>query len=331
MFSCFGKPKTINPKPAKGIQHEVEPIIKAEPIIPAESSKAKSSDMPDFKVDKNDIEIGPKPIGQGGCGVVSIGMWKKQEFVAIKKFKSSSNEDETKINFVSFQNEKEMLMKISQLHEYSKYIVKFIGVIDDTSFVIEYLDGSNLLDYYNNNSANIDLIQVLQILLNIAYALNFLHTNSFVHGDLKPENIMITSLGLLKLIDFGFTRITNSETDNASGSPIYVAPELLGNPPYIYTEKVDIYAFSMLLYALFLGSPYPPTDSIQDIFAKVLNNNRPRIPSNTLLPPKVSGLMQATWLQSPKLRPDAKAVIEELKEIQSEEIQSEENKKTMRI
>lgn len=96
----------------------------------------------------------------------------------------------------------------------------------------------------------------LEIMLQAAAGLGTAHDQGLVHGDVKPENIMVTSEGVVKILDFGLVQFANTEKLLAEGDPIY------GTPLYIPPERVrgepedfrsDIYSLGGTLYHLLRG------------------------------------------------------------------------------
>jgi predicted Ser/Thr protein kinase len=90
--------------------------------------------------------------------------------------------------------------------------------------------------------------------------LTLLHDNKITHGDLKPENIMVTPDGRIFFVDFGFSslqRVVGSSSGVIQGTPSYMAPELWSCPDALDCKKVDLYALGIILRNL-LGNELPP-------------------------------------------------------------------------
>lgn len=101
------------------------------------------------------------------------------------------------------------------------------------------------------------LKRALEILLQIAYALCHLHTHGVVHGDVKPENILITEAGQVKLIDFGIAQVVTEKEKlqipkRLVGTPIYMSPEQLEDWGNVSCQS-DIYSLGIIAYELALG------------------------------------------------------------------------------
>lgn len=100
--------------------------------------------------------------------------------------------------------------------------------------------------------------RVLDILLPIAEALEYIHGEGVVHCDLKPANIMITDTGRVVLLDFGLHGAALDEPGRIRGTPHYMAPELVVQPDRADTPAIDIYALGVIAYELLTG--HPPFD-----------------------------------------------------------------------
>jgi calcium-dependent protein kinase len=108
----------------------------------------------------------------------------------------------------------------------------------------------------------------------ILSALNYCHSHSVVHRDLKPENILFDRRDkdpTLKIIDFGTAEIFDpkqkQKLTEGSGTPIYVAPEVL---KHSYNSKCDLWSVGVILYMLLSGRPPFTGKTEQDIMTSVV-------------------------------------------------------------
>jgi fused-like protein len=108
--------------------------------------------------------------------------------------------------------------------------------------------------------------EVRKIAKQLVQSLNYLHSNRIIHRDMKPQNILISANGLVKLCDFGFARAMSSNTivlTSIKGTPLYMAPELVQELPYNHTA--DLWSLGVILYELFVGQPPFYTTSIYSL------------------------------------------------------------------
>ena len=97
--------------------------------------------------------------------------------------------------------------------------------------------------------------QMVHIMIGVCDALAALHRRSLIHGDMKPENIIVDPSGEPTLVDFGFSCKVGSRAQSIRGTREYMAPEQADCGEL--TEKTDIYNFGASMYFLFAGRHVP--------------------------------------------------------------------------
>lgn len=117
-------------------------------------------------------------------------------------------------------------------------------------------------------------------ILQIVYALQYLHSNGIIHRDLKPDNILVAADGKLKLTDFGLSFIgivDNQDIQNQSlekaksivGTPDYVAPEIILNETH--TVSADYWSLGVILYECLVGEPPFHGQNEQETFDNIIS------------------------------------------------------------
>lgn len=118
---------------------------------------------------------------------------------------------------------------------------------------MELINGVSLRQFIVQHSLSIR--RVLDISLQVAYALQHLHSLRIIHRDVKPENILITEGGEVKLIDFGIAQLQEEEEELPSyfiGTPNYMSPEQKENSSQLSFAS-DLYSLGIILYELISG------------------------------------------------------------------------------
>lgn len=115
---------------------------------------------------------------------------------------------------------------------------------------LEYFEGEDLASFAGHESL-LDLEQLISISFQVLTGCAQAHERDIIHGDIKPENILINQDGLIKLTDFGLASILGQARGPVSGTSGFMAPELaLGEPP---SANTDIFAIGMTLYVMATG------------------------------------------------------------------------------
>ena len=137
--------------------------------------------------------------------------------------------------------------------------------------VMEFLRGEDLRHAMKHGHLG-DLTAKLKIALQVARALQYVHSQKIIHRDIKPENIHITPAGVVKLMDFGIAKTEGLAMTRAGyvlGTPYYMAPEQVTGQGI--TEQVDVYSFGILLFELLTGMKPISGDTVERIFFSILN------------------------------------------------------------
>ncbi|XP_055831379.1 serine/threonine-protein kinase STY13-like [Solanum dulcamara] len=176
--------------------------------------------------------------------------------------------------------------------------------------VVEYLPGGALKSYLiKNRRKKLAFKVVVQMALDLARGLSYLHTQKIVHRDVKTENMLLDKTRTVKIADFGVARVEASNPNDMTGETGtlgYMAPEVLnGNP---YNRKCDVYSFGICLWEIYCcDMPYPDLSFSEVTSAVVRQNLRPEIPR--CCPSSLANVMKRCWDANPDKRPEMDEVV----------------------
>ncbi|XP_062251309.1 tyrosine-protein kinase JAK2 [Platichthys flesus] len=261
------------------------------------------------------------PLGKGNFGSVELCRYdplgdNTGELVAVKKLQpnqQSTQED--------FQKE---VKTLSVLH--CDYIVKYRGVCYSMgrlsmSLVMEYLPYGSLIGYLENNQHKVNTRRKLLFASQICKGMEYLQTLRYVHRDLAARNILVASETLVKIADFGLTKIIPSDKEyyrvkQLGESPIFwYAPECINESKF--SHKSDVWSFGVVLHELFSNCNMncnPKRLYMQEIGRNVqgpsismhvesILKSDWRLPAPPHCPPKVYSLMKECWAYNFDERP----------------------------
>ena len=176
--------------------------------------------------------------------------------------------------------------------------------------VMEFLQGEDLRDAIRNGHTG-DLRSQLNIALQAARALDFIHQNRIIHRDVKPENLHLTRTGQIKLMDFGIAKsedLSRTQPGFALGTPYYMAPEAVRGEKL--TFQADVYAYGILLFELFTTRKPFTADNVEGIFYQILNVPLNPEPLQTAgIPQPIIDLVVRCAAKSPADRPQGLAPV----------------------
>ncbi|CAM9103226.1 unnamed protein product [Discosporangium mesarthrocarpum] len=135
-------------------------------------------------------------------------------------------------------------------------IVNMYGYfMDDTRLflVMEYVEGGELFSHLRS-AVRFPDHQGKLYAAEIVLAFSYLHSLNIVYRDLKPENLLITRDGRIKVTDFGFAKVVEDRTWTLCGTPEYLAPEIIQSKGH--GRSVDWWALGVLIHEMLAG--YPP-------------------------------------------------------------------------
>ncbi len=248
--------------------------------------------------------IGPfkiqRELGRGGMGQVFLARDSRLDrLVAIKALPEATAQDPDAL--ARFEREARMLASLNHPGIGAIYGLEEVG--GQRYLILEFIDGETLRRRMSRGGFPID--QALSIAQRIAEALEAAHDKGIIHRDLKPGNVMITTDGVVKVLDFGLARpedppyvaspdMPNSSTPDSRGrnlSPT-IPGVILGSPGYMSPEQAlgkavdkrsDIFAFGCVLYEMLTGEQAFPGENVTASLGAVLHlePDWSRLPENT--------------------------------------------------
>ncbi|NQZ58018.1 MAG: serine/threonine protein kinase [Lentisphaeraceae bacterium] len=162
-----------------------------------------------------------------------------------------------------FQNEAALTMLFSE-HENSVNVLEYGNCGDFHYLATEYVAGQTLMDYLDEGSP---LIELVDILINVTSIIEFIFSKDYLYRDLKPQNIMIGESSELVLIDYGICKSLKDaavhESEVIDGSAHYLPPErMLAKGEGVHSE---IYSLGMLFFHVLSGHTYYNGSNYQDV------------------------------------------------------------------
>lgn len=277
---------------SKSEKHHVEesPLLKQSfingiPMSASSSLAAKSTMYNDSAMIPSSIrpqqfhlgmfEIG-RPLGKGKFGRVYLARHRDSGFICVLKV---LHKEEIRREKAETHVRREI-----EVHSQLRHpgVVGFHGWFHDSRrifLMIEYGAGGELFKVLQK-AGRFSEKKAAQYALQVAQALDYLHSKNIMHRDLKPENILIGLHGELKLADFGYSVYApKNRRETLCGTLDYLPPEMLGSTKSKYTKAVDQWTLGVLTYE-FLTGEAPFEDSPVMTQRRIVKGDIKPLPSN---------------------------------------------------
>ncbi|MCI0641049.1 MAG: serine/threonine protein kinase [Gemmataceae bacterium] len=270
-------------------------MSKAEVDAVHKAAQAKSATLGDYLLQKK--------IGQGGMGAVY-----KAHQISLDRdaaVKVLSKELAAKPGFIErFLREARVMAKLDHPHILRCYDVDVAGGYH--YLAMEYVDGGSADDLLREHG-KLSLGDALHIALKTAVALQHAHDQGLVHRDIKPDNILLTKKGVVKVADLGLAKATDDDmtltkTGTGAGTPLFMAPEQARDVKHV-DGRVDIYALGCMLYAFLTGdAPFKGETFVELIEAKERGKYTPIRNFNQNVPERLDLIVEKMVAKKPEHR-----------------------------
>ncbi|HYN06162.1 MAG TPA: protein kinase [Vicinamibacterales bacterium] len=264
------------------------------------------------------------PIGKGGMGEVYLAqdtaLGRK---VALKILPSEFAADRDRMD--RFVREAQ---SASALNHPNIITIYEIGESNGTHFIAtEFIDGKTLTELAQSHA--LDYRVMLDVAIQVASALDDAHSAGIVHRDIKPDNVMVRSNGLTKVLDFGIAKLS-APTDSSDDTTTALQPQthagvLIGTPQFMSPEQVrglrvdhqtDIFSLGVVMHHMLSGQSPFAGDTVSDALAAVLTREPRRL---TEVPAALADIVSRTLQKDTRHRyRSAKDLLRDLRAFRQE-------------
>ncbi len=212
-------------------------------------------------------------MGTGGMGSVYRALdTALNRFVAIKVMKAALGEDAKLV--ASFIREAQAAAALNHRNIVQIYSC---GQENGQPYIVMELVTGGKMNHLFSRTEPMDEVKLLKIALDVAEGLKAANEVGLVHGDIKPENVLIDQAGTAKIVDFGLAQFVNAQKDRGEiwGTPYYISPERArGNKA---DHRSDIYSLGATMFHALAGKPPFDGDSAVDVVLARLKHPPPSL------------------------------------------------------
>lgn len=238
-------------------------------------------------------------VGSGGMAdVYKAKCHRLNRFVAIKVLKPEFSNDKSFVN--KFRGEAQSAAGLSHPNVVNVYDV---GDDDGLHYIVMELVEGITLKKFIERKGKLEIKEAIGIAIQIAQGMEAAHANHIIHRDIKPQNIIISKEGKVKVTDFGIAKATTSNTitSNAMGSVHYLSPEQARGG--YSDEKSDIYSLGVTLYEMLSGQvPFAGDTNVSVALLHIQGEATPLRELNPNIPNSIDLIVQKCMQKKPERR-----------------------------
>ena len=257
-------------------------------------------------------------IGEGGMSIVYKARCNKLDrFVAVKVLKNKLCDNAEIVT--KFKRE---ATAIATLSDNNIVNVLDVGTQDNINYIVmEYVKGKTLKEVIRE-FGKLNYETTIKIGTQIAKALDCAHKNKIIHRDIKPQNILVTEEGLIKVTDFGIAKLATSETltntTTIMGSAQYFSPEQAKGS--VIDARTDIYSFGVVMYEMATGKlPFEADSPVSIALKHIQEEPVPPKQINSRIPDSLNKLiLKAMEKDANKRYQTAREMINDLQKIKED-------------
>lgn len=219
-------------------------------------------------------------LGHGGMGAVYLAEHRVMaRLVALKVIRKNLVENAQAVE--RFRREVKAAARLAHANIVTAHDAEEAG--DAHFLVMEYVEGSNLAEVLERRGP-MPVYVASHYIRQALFGLQHAHERNMVHRDLKPQNLMLTAEGVVKILDFGLARFASEAADSTAG--LTQMSTMMGTPDYMAPEqaldarradiRADIYSLGCTLYCLLTGRPpFPEGTTMEKVTAHLQQPPRP--------------------------------------------------------
>jgi eukaryotic-like serine/threonine-protein kinase len=266
-------------------------------------------------------------LGAGGMGEVYLAQdTYLRRKVALKLLPRTFSHDHERLR--RFEREARL---VSVLNHPNILTIYEVGLTGETHFIAtEFVDGQTLRERLRDG--RLTLSEALEYSIQITTALAAAHEAGIIHRDIKPENVMLRCDGIVKVLDFGLAKLTESqlaaEADTGAVALEKVTTEagrVLGTPQYMSPEQArgqgadarsDIFSLGVVLYEMLNGQPPFSGLTVMEMMAAILHREPAPLPPSLALPRELERILaQALCKERDKRYQTSRELLSDLKKL----------------
>jgi len=233
------------------VKNAAKLLVDTEVLLPPPPIVSKSDEEDLFvHADPTTIYSNLVKIGQGAVGTIFQAEDSVGNVVAIKEMTLNEKQKQALYAEVS-------ILKALGSHQNIVILFESYKAADKIWMVMELMDGGDLTSILTKYpEIQLNETQITRLTVDVLFGLAYIHSQGFIHRDIKSDNVLLNMRGEVKIADFGFSAKITAERDKRNsvvGTPYWMAPELINASPY--DNKVDVWSLGILVMEMCDGEP----------------------------------------------------------------------------